>query len=99
MVVRRKGWSTIAAALDGPATGRYIFLRAIATMAMPRSRLAACVHVAFRADRLVWEAMPLGETLLEAAPQELAVTAHGDAGQGGINCHLGPDVLRLRQVS
>jgi hypothetical protein len=36
--------------------------------------------------------------VLEAGVHELAVTAHGNAGADGIACHLGLDVLRLRQI-
>jgi hypothetical protein len=42
--------------------------------------------------------MPLGEILLEAGVHELAVTAHGNAGEDGIACHPGLDVLRLRLI-
>jgi hypothetical protein len=55
-------------------------------------------RLSFRADRLVWETMPLGEALLDAGVHELTVTAHGNAGENGVACHLGLDVLRLRQI-
>jgi CubicO group peptidase (beta-lactamase class C family) len=55
-------------------------------------------RVSFRADKLVWEAMPLGETALDAGMHELAVTAHRNAGENGVACHLGLDVLRLRRI-
>ena len=42
--------------------------------------------------------MPLGEDVLEAGVHELTVTAHGNAGEGGIFCHLGLDVLRLSLI-
>jgi hypothetical protein len=42
--------------------------------------------------------MPLGEVVLEAGVHELAVTAHGNAGEGGLFCHLGLDVLRLSLI-
>src|SRR5262249_4103805 len=55
-------------------------------------------RLSFRSDRLGWEAMPLGETLLEAGVHELAVTAHRNAGEDGIACHLGLDLLRFRRI-
>ena len=55
-------------------------------------------RLSFRTDALVWEAMPLGEVQLEAGVHELTVTAHGNAGEDGVFCHLGLDVLRLRQM-
>jgi hypothetical protein len=48
----------------------------------------------FRAERPGGEAIPLGETLLEAGPLELTILAHGSAGNDGTNCHLGLDLLR-----
>ena len=39
--------------------------------------------------------MPLGEVVLEAGVHELAVTAHGNAGGGGIALPILLDVLRL----
>lgn len=86
-----------------PVTGRYaidgVFARnrdyGDATFALRGLR----TRLSFRADRLAWETMPLGETALEAGVHELAVTAIGNAGEGGIACHLGLDVLRLRQIS
>jgi CubicO group peptidase (beta-lactamase class C family) len=56
-------------------------------------------RLSFRADKLVWETMALGEASLEAGVHELAVTAHGNAGDGDLFCHLGLDVLRLRKIS
>jgi CubicO group peptidase (beta-lactamase class C family) len=85
-----------------PASGRYAiegtFARnrdyGDATFALRGLR----TRLSFRADRLAWETMPLGETVLEAGVHELAVTANGNAGADGIACHLGLDVLRLRQI-
>ena len=50
-------------------------------------------RLTFKTDRLNWERIGLGETKLAAGPQELHVTAHGSAGQQGVVCHLGLDVL------
>jgi CubicO group peptidase (beta-lactamase class C family) len=55
-------------------------------------------RLSFRADKLDWQTMPLGETSLEAGVHDLTVTAHGNAGEGGIGCHLGLDVLRVRKI-
>jgi D-alanyl-D-alanine carboxypeptidase len=85
-----------------PAAGRYaidgIFARnrdyGDATFALRSLR----TRLSFHTDTLVWETMPLGEVPLEAGVHELAVTAHGNAGEGGLFCHLGLDVLRLRQI-
>jgi hypothetical protein len=85
-----------------PAAGRYAidgtFARnrdygdATFTLRSLRTRLS------FRTDTLVWETIPLGEVLLQSGVHELTVTAHGNAGEGGLFCHLGLDVLRLRQI-
>jgi hypothetical protein len=48
----------------------------------------------FRAERLGWAAIPLGETLLEAGSRELTILARGSAGNNGINCHLRLDLLQ-----
>jgi hypothetical protein len=85
-----------------PARGRYAiegtFARnrdyGDATFALRTLR----ARLSFHTDKLVWETMPLGEVVLEAGVHELAVTAHGNAGEGGIACHLGLDVMRLRQI-
>ncbi len=85
-----------------PKAGRYaiegIFARnrdyGDATFALRSLR----TRLSFRTDRLVWETMPLGEVVLEAGVHELTVTAHGNAGEGGLFCHLGLDVLRLSLI-
>jgi CubicO group peptidase (beta-lactamase class C family) len=56
-------------------------------------------RLSFRTETLAWETMALGEVPLDAGVHELTVTAHGNAGEGGIGCHLGLDVLRLRKIS
>jgi len=89
--------------LSVPETGRYSidgsFARnrdyGDATLALGTLR----TRLSFHTDKLVWETMPLGEVLLEAGVHELTVTAHGNAGEGGIVCHLGLDVLRLRRIN
>lgn len=88
--------------LKVPATGRYSIEGSFArnrdygdaTFALRGLR----TRLSFRTDKLAWETMPLGETPLEAGVHELTVTAHGNAGEGGITCHLGLDVLRLRRI-
>jgi hypothetical protein len=55
-------------------------------------------RLSFRADRLTWEAISLGEVLLDAGPRELVITAHGNAGSDGIVCHLGLDLLRVKPI-
>jgi CubicO group peptidase (beta-lactamase class C family) len=55
-------------------------------------------RLSFRTDKLVWGPLSLGEAQLEAGVNELTVTAHGNAGENGIFCHLGLDVLRLRKI-
>jgi CubicO group peptidase (beta-lactamase class C family) len=85
-----------------PATGRYSIEGSFArnrdygdaTFALRGLR----TRLSFRTDKLDWETMRLGETPLEAGVHDLIVTAHGNAGEGGIACHLGLDVLRLRQI-
>jgi hypothetical protein len=56
-------------------------------------------RLSFHADKLVWETMPLGESVLDAGVHELAVTAHRNAGDDGITHHLGLDLLRLRKAA
>jgi CubicO group peptidase (beta-lactamase class C family) len=55
-------------------------------------------QVQFRADRLAWETIPLGETMLDAGPHELTITAQGNAGSDGTRYHLGVDLLRVKPV-
>jgi CubicO group peptidase (beta-lactamase class C family) len=84
-----------------PAKGRYAIEGSFArnrdygdaTFALGSLR----TRLSFNVDKLVWETMPLGEVSLDAGVHELAVTAHRNAGEDGIACHLGLDVLRLRQ--
>lgn len=50
----------------------------------------------FRADKLGWSRVNLGECRLDAGPQTIVVTARGSAGHNGIECHLGFDALEIR---
>lgn len=81
----------------GPTRGRYAI---DGTFARNRdyddatfARGGLRTRLSFRADGLVWNTMSLGETLLDVGVHELTVTAHGNAGEGGIACHLGLYVL------
>lgn len=92
----------LVARLRAPVRGRYVvdgvFTRnadyGSVTIAIGSMRK----RMEFRAERLAFENLSLGETKLEAGPQDVVFTAHGDAGQNGINCHLGLDLLRLRPM-
>jgi CubicO group peptidase (beta-lactamase class C family) len=55
-------------------------------------------RLSFKTKALRWDAVDLGDVDLTAGPHDLTVTAHGSAGQNGVACHLGLDVLTIRAV-
>jgi CubicO group peptidase (beta-lactamase class C family) len=79
-------------AIDGTFAQNRDYGDATFTLRNLRTRLS------FRTDSLIWGTLSLGEAQLEAGVNELTVTAHGNAGENGVFCHLGLDVLRLRQI-
>ena len=55
-------------------------------------------RLSFRAAQLGWDRIALGREILAGGAYDLTVTAHGNAGQNGITCHLGLDSLRLQHL-
>ncbi len=55
-------------------------------------------QVSFQSKKLQWEKITLGDTPLAAGSHDMTITAHGNAGQRGIECHLGLDVLTIRKA-
>ncbi len=56
-------------------------------------------RIDFRAEKLAWDTISIGDGNFEAGSYDLTVTAHGNAGDRGINCHLGLDLLKLRLLA
>jgi CubicO group peptidase (beta-lactamase class C family) len=85
--------------LKVPARARYavegVFARNVDYGSVTIGLGAIQKQVHFKGDRLAWETIPLGETVLDAGPHDLTVTALGNA---GTSYHLGIDLLRLKAV-
>lgn len=55
-------------------------------------------RIDFRAEKLKWETVSLGEMMLDAGVHQITFTAHGNSDEKGIVCHLGLDVLKFRKL-